>query len=77
MTFPIQLTIIGGHPDLLGGTRSALLLAHLCHQQTAWFWLGHIRAYHIRNSIGPNTNPWDTPDVTGVESELSPSTTTF
>ena len=37
--------------------------------------LGHIT--DIRNSIGLNTDPSGTADVTGAESELSPSTTTI
>ena len=32
---------------------------------------------YIRNSNGPSTEPWGAPEITGVESEDTPLTTTL
>ena len=35
-----------------------------------------ISLMNIRNRMGPNTEPWGTPEVTGHSSDVKPSTTT-
>ena len=32
---------------------------------------------YARKRMGPNTDPWGTPDVTGIDDDLDPLTTTL